>query len=185
MADDDNPSPLDRLGVTSASARPPEKGEPSGSRGEPERRLAGLVPFKPGQSGNPSGVSRASREFRDLAKSFAPDALRKLKIIALKGNGMPSVRACEIIIERAFGKAPQPITGENGAPLDLGFGAAAGALIEAAVRARAAEARVTDVAAEPVLPDGSNGSAPEAPELGGMAEVPPEAETSLGDEPVT
>lgn len=30
---------------------------------------------------------------------------------------MPAVRACEIIIERAWGKAPQPITGEGGGPV--------------------------------------------------------------------
>lgn len=150
MADDENPTPFERLGSPVASASPPAGRD--GAGGDPPLATR----FQAGQSGNPTGGSKASREFRELAKSMAPSALHKLKIIALRGNGMPSVRACEIIIERAFGKAPQPITGENGAPLDLGFGAAAGSLIQAAIRARAAETAI-DVTAVPASDPGQPG----------------------------
>lgn len=117
MADDEHPTPASRLGIPDASPSPASR---DGAGTDPPAANR----FKPGQSGNPSGGSKASREFRDLAKSMAPLALEKLQVIALRGNGMPAVRACEIIIERAYGKAVQPISGENGGPLELGFGAA-------------------------------------------------------------
>ncbi len=58
---------------------------------------------------------------------------------------MPSVRACEIIIERAWGKAPQPVTGENGGPIEGNFAVAARMVIEAAMRsAKAIDVEATE-----------------------------------------
>ena len=150
MADEEHPSPASRLGIPDAPG--PASRDGAGSDPPAANR------FKPGQSGNPSGGSKASREFRDLAKSMAPLALEKLQVIALRGNGMPAVRACEIIIERAYGKAVQPISGENGGPLELGFGAAAGAIIQAAIRARA-DRQAIDVTASPT-PEAGGGAPP-------------------------
>lgn len=149
MAEDENPTPASRLGAPDASDAPASR---EGAGCEPPAANR----FKPGQSGNPSGGSKASREFRDLAKSMAPLALEKLQVIAMRGNGMPAVRACEIIIERAYGKAVQPVSGENGGPLELGFGAAAGAIIQAAIRARA-ERQAIDATAAPA-PDAGGGA---------------------------
>lgn len=73
--------------------------------------------FKAGASGNPGGRPKALTNFEDLARSRSVQALDKLWEIAQSGRSMPAVRACEIIIERAWGKAPQPITGGDGGPV--------------------------------------------------------------------
>ena len=80
-------------------------------------------PFKPGQSGNPGGWSKADAqahaEFVELARSKSGAALMKLAQIMLKGNGAAAVRAAEVLLDRAWGKATQrtELTGVDGAAL--------------------------------------------------------------------
>ncbi len=78
-----------------------------------------------------------------MARGFAGPAMQKLFTLALRGQGMVAVRACEIIIERAWGKTPLEVSGPKGAPLDTRFyGAARQAIEEAIAKAAAEEARV-------------------------------------------
>lgn len=67
---------------------------------------------------------------------MAPMVLTKLYTLCLNGKGMTAVRAGEIILERAYGKAVQPVSGEKGVPLDEALGKAAAALVDAAIEAK-------------------------------------------------
>ena len=75
--------------------------------------------FGAGNNANPGGRPKGLAEFEEAAREKSVRALEKLWLIAETGRGMASVRACEIIIERAWGKAAQPITGADGGPVIL------------------------------------------------------------------
>jgi hypothetical protein len=120
----DAPPPAENSGITA---------------GTPEADKARGRPFAAGQSGNPGGRPSSSREFRQLARDYSPTALKKLYQIALTGTGQAAVRACEIIIERAWGKTPLEVSGPKGAPLDTRFYGAARAAIEQAITKAAAD----------------------------------------------
>lgn len=70
--------------------------------------------FVKGQSGNPSGRPKVVGEIRDLARKHGPDAIRRLVELSRSSNGQVSVAACREILDRAYGKAAQPQTGEDG-----------------------------------------------------------------------
>ena len=54
-------------------------------------------------------------EIRSLARSYAATALRSLAALAVRAESETArVMACNAILDRAYGKAPQSITGENG-----------------------------------------------------------------------
>lgn len=55
------------------------------------------------------------QEVTDLARKHTTQAIERLVEIT-KGTGMPAVRACEVLLERAWGKVPQSITTEEGGP---------------------------------------------------------------------
>ena len=77
--------------------------------------IANLTPFKPGQSGNPNGRPRKIPALDKLLADVlgeekdgvteAQMILEALKAKAKKGD----VRAAEVILERAYGKAKQEI----------------------------------------------------------------------------
>ena len=70
------------------------------------------IPFKPGQSGNPSGRPKIPQEFKDLAKEHSISALKKVIFIMESGvsDHKDQLRAAEIIMDRAWGKAVQDLT---------------------------------------------------------------------------
>ena len=67
--------------------------------------------FVPGQSGNAGGRPHAYKEFTELARSFAPDALRTLREIANDSNAQHFARiaAAEAILNRGFGRPVQGV----------------------------------------------------------------------------
>jgi hypothetical protein len=74
----------------------------------------GRVPtgqFAAGVSGNPGGRPKTNEEFVAAAREISLVALKKLAQIMMSGTGPAQVRAAEIIIERAWGKAAQPNDG--------------------------------------------------------------------------
>lgn len=65
----------------------------------------------PGKSGNPSGRKKATPdelELRRLCRETTPEVLTRLKSIALKSKDpRAAIRACEVILDRGFGRPPQ------------------------------------------------------------------------------
>jgi hypothetical protein len=68
-----------------------------------------------GQSGNPSGRPKKWREVTRLAQDHSVEAIERLvEIMRNKRAPKLSLKACEILLDRAFGRPPQAITGEAG-----------------------------------------------------------------------
>jgi len=70
-------------------------------------RHAGM--FKPGQSGNPLGRPKSDKTIRDLARVHTKDALETLAGIVKnpKASDTARVQACNALLDRGWGKAPQ------------------------------------------------------------------------------
>lgn len=74
-----------------------------------------MAKFQPGQSGNPGGRPKTVGAVRDLAREMTETALHVLEHIAVSGESEAArVAAANSILDRAWGKAPQAITGEGG-----------------------------------------------------------------------
>jgi hypothetical protein len=118
----------------------------------------GLRPFKPGQSGNPSGRSKEIAEVEALARSKSAQAITELMRIA-KGRGLAAVRAAETVLAYGLGRPQHQVSiTAKGAPLDGRFAGAARAMLEAAIANaersadRAPEPAFIDVSSMPVAP---------------------------------
>lgn len=70
------------------------------------------MPFAKGQSGNPGGRPKEEREVLELARSHAPAAINRLVEWMSSENAKASVSACNAILDRAFGKPTQPLSGD-------------------------------------------------------------------------
>ena len=68
-----------------------------------------------GQSGNPLGRPKKYLEITKLAQSHSVEAMERLiEIMRNKRAPKLSLKACEIILDRAFGRVPFAVTGEGG-----------------------------------------------------------------------
>ncbi len=76
-------------------------------------RHAGM--FKPGVSGNPSGRPKSDKTIRDLAKVHTQSALKTLSSIVKnpKASDTARVQACNALLDRGWGKAPQYVESVN------------------------------------------------------------------------
>ncbi len=81
--------------------------------------------IKPGH--RPCGKAKGSKhktpaEIKEIARQAAPDAIAQLlKLAASARSEAARVMACREILDRALGKATQPIAGEDGGPLNHRF----------------------------------------------------------------
>lgn len=89
--------------------------EPSGITGSALGHR-NLRPWRPGESGNPGGRPKAERDVVELARRCTPEVIKRLLYIAMRGNirDGATVRACELLLERGWGKAPLKLVDENG-----------------------------------------------------------------------
>jgi hypothetical protein len=74
-------------------------------------------PFKPGQTGNPGGRPKLPEDIkhvRELARKYTAKAVETLVEVMANGSGPAKVAASNAILDRGWGKAVQPITGEDG-----------------------------------------------------------------------
>lgn len=65
--------------------------------------------FQPGKSGNPFGRPKADVVVRDLAREHTAEAIKTLVEIASnpKASESARVQACNALLDRGWGKAPQ------------------------------------------------------------------------------
>lgn len=72
------------------------------------------MPFKKGQSGNPSGrraKTAGEKEVEALARQHGPEALDRLAFWMRSENAKASVSAANGILDRGYGKPKQAIVG--------------------------------------------------------------------------
>jgi len=69
-----------------------------------QRRLANLRPFKPGQSGNPGGRSKAQIDVRNLAREHTKEAIETLLLVMRNGKPSEAAMAANSLLDRGWGK---------------------------------------------------------------------------------
>lgn len=81
-------------------------------------------PFPPGNSANPGGRPKLPEDVkhvRELARQYTEVAVTTLVEVMEAGSGPAKVAAANAILDRGWGKAPQPMTGEEGGPVEVVF----------------------------------------------------------------
>jgi hypothetical protein len=68
------------------------------------KRLANLRPFKPGQSGNPGGRSKAQIDVRNLAREHTKEAIDTLVLVMRNGKPGEAALAANSLLDRGWGK---------------------------------------------------------------------------------
>jgi hypothetical protein len=84
--------------------------------------------FKPGKSGNPNGRPKVAIDLRDLARQHGPGAITLLAQMSGLLPGKPAdnetarIAAIKEILDRGYGKATQPVSGDpDGPPIAVDF----------------------------------------------------------------
>lgn len=70
-------------------------------------------------AGRPKGrANKVTAEIKELAREYVPAIMPALLSIATKGESEAArVSAIKEILDRAYGKSPQALTGEDGGPI--------------------------------------------------------------------
>lgn len=72
--------------------------------------------FEKGRSGNPGGRPKAEREVIELAREASPRALGRLVELIESQDPRAAIAASNAVLDRAFGKPTQPISGDDDKP---------------------------------------------------------------------
>lgn len=79
------------------------------------------IPFKKGQSGNPTGRAKKTPEQIELevqCRNLTPEALKTIVAIMSGGeNERNKLSAAQYVLDRGWGKPSQEVTGKDGGPL--------------------------------------------------------------------
>jgi len=75
--------------------------------------------YQKGQSGNPGGRPKVVAEVRELAQSHCRAAVERLVELMADPDGRIAVAACNALLDRGMGKPAQPLTGEDGGPMQV------------------------------------------------------------------
>ena len=83
--------------------------------------------FKKGQSGNPGGKKPMDDETKAILKAAAPDAAKLMVKMMNDPKIQPKLRmqAAEVVMDRVYGKATQPIEGSMDNHIEIVRGGAA------------------------------------------------------------
>ena len=69
-----------------------------------------MARFEKGKSGNPGGRPKIIGELRELARSYAPEAIKELARLATKAkNETARVAAIRELLDRGYGRPTQPL----------------------------------------------------------------------------
>lgn len=79
------------------------------------------MPFAPGQSGNPGGRPKENAKVKALAGEYTEEAIGVLAAVMRDPEAKPGERraAATDLLDRAWGKPAQAITGEGGGAVQL------------------------------------------------------------------
>jgi len=75
--------------------------------------------FVKGKSGNPSGRPKVPNEVRELARKNSVKAINRLVKLIDSEDEKVAIQASNSILDRAWGKPAQAITGEDGGPIAI------------------------------------------------------------------
>lgn len=75
------------------------------------------MPFAKGQSGNPGGRPKENNEIKELARSHSKEAFERIVEFTKSQDEKIAFPACKEVLDRAYGKPAQALTGEDGGPL--------------------------------------------------------------------
>lgn len=129
---------------------------------EQTRNTQGLIPWKPGQSGNPSGRPRGiARVVRDTLGSEGPARLVRVLLAIVeddRAKDRDRIAAARELLDRGYGKAPEHAPIVDGDPLEQGPVQAA--IADLIGELRTSYARLEDTPQlEPPRPAGGNQAA--------------------------
>ncbi len=77
--------------------------------------------WRRGQSGNPTGQSKALAEVKVLAREYGREALERLVELMRGRSAKVALAAAREILDRAYGKPTVEIAGPGGGPIPLGI----------------------------------------------------------------
>ena len=79
------------------------------------------MPFEPGKSGNPSGRPKENGHVKELARQYTEAAIKALHDILVDAEAPHAARAtaANSLLDRAWGKPAQQITGEDGGAVQI------------------------------------------------------------------
>lgn len=75
--------------------------------------------FQPGRSGNPGGRPKEHAEVKEMARAHTAAAIERLAFWLMSDEPKASIAAATALLDRAWGKATQAISGEDGKPIDI------------------------------------------------------------------
>jgi hypothetical protein len=72
-----------------------------------------LKPFGKGKSGNPGGRPAIPQEVKDMARAASLEAIERAVYWMRSDDSAASLKAAQLLLERAYGKPTQPIDGDG------------------------------------------------------------------------
>lgn len=76
-------------------------------------------PFEKGKSGNPGGRPKQLDEVKEMAREHTEAAIKRLAFWMKSSNSKASIAASNALLDRAWGKPAQPLSGDDDNPFEI------------------------------------------------------------------